>query len=300
MFSGLNLPTIWGNPVLFVQVELECVEVADAPSATRVCILGGGSFGSAVARIMAARCSSDEHFDTAVKWWVRRPELAAEINTQRTNRQYAGDTVFQDNLVAGVGVAEAVAGCGVVVLAVPHQFLDALLPEVGRALAAGAQVCSLIKSFAFDETTKAIAPLSVHIAEQLGGAEVSVLMGPNIYGEMLQDQFAEATLGYRCGNQHGGELLTRLFTTEHFSVGASEDLVGVEMCGALKNCITLGCGFCSGQGLGMNAKAAVMRRGHLEISRLAQRFFNAQAGTAEPRANMSLSDDFNLNPLKDT
>ena len=47
----------------------------------------------------------------------------------------------------------------------------------GRALAAGAQVCSLIKSFAFDETTKAIAPLSVHIAEQLGGADYALFDG---------------------------------------------------------------------------------------------------------------------------
>ena len=264
-------------------------------AARRVCMVGGGSFGTAMARVMASRCGADPTFCSEVAMWVRREEQASEINTHHTNSQYVGDAVLPPNLVASTALADVVAGADVVVLAVPHQFLPAVSGEIRSAIAtthhdAGrrqrVQVCSLLKSFAFDQATKEISPLSASIAGQLGGVDVSVLMGPNIYREMAADQFAEATLGYSPGNEAGGELLRQLFTTGLFSVTKCDDLVGVEMAGALKNCITLGCGFSTGLGMGMNTKTAIMRVGHAEISRFAREYFGAQTSTADEACGM--------------
>lgn len=237
-------------------------------------MIGGGSYGTAVARIMAeAVHAHPAEFADQVKMWVRRQEVADEINTCHTNKQYTGDTIIPSNVVATTSIAEAVAGSGVVVLGVPHQFLGALLSSIRDSLLPGAQIVSLIKSFGCDKSTGEIGPLSQSLSVQLGSAEVSVLMGPNIYTEMVHNLYAEATIGCRLENRTGQALMTELFCTPNFGVAVSPDVVGVELCGTLKNCITLGCGFCVGLRLGMNTKSAVIRLGHKEIVRFCCQFF---------------------------
>jgi glycerol-3-phosphate dehydrogenase (NAD+) len=95
-------------------------------------------------------------------------------------------------------------------------------------------------------------------------------MGPNIYTEMAKDEFAEATIGVK--GEENAELLKQLFTTEAFKVEVTDDVIGVDLCGSLKNCITLGCGYTKGLGLGYNTRTALIRAGHIEIGRFCTTF----------------------------
>jgi glycerol-3-phosphate dehydrogenase (NAD+) len=272
----------------------------------RVAAIGGGSFGTCVARIAAtavqanvttslggaaatdsrvlpgaggAHACGAPWFDPTVRMWVRREALAEEINTQHTNTQYLGASArLPQNISASTNLAEVAAGADVLILGVPHQFLPRLLSELAPIVSPTTQVVSLIKSFDYDPATSDLSSLAERVSSKLGGAQTSVMMGPNIFREMTGDpqvkvEFAEATIGCCPSNVRGFELLPHVFSTPEFSVRVVPDVVGVELCGALKNCITLSCGFLMGFGLGHNAKAAAIRAGHREIVRFGGEFF---------------------------
>ena len=243
----------------------------------RVAIVGGGSFGSVMARVIAsAVAASPERFEPAVAWWVRREEQAAEICNQRTNVAYLGpDCALPDNLHATTDLEQATRGTDVLVLGVPHQFLDGLYPQLRGALRAGAQILSLCKGLHLEGHD--IVPLTTRITAQTGYA-ASILAGPNLYTEMARDAYAEATIGYAAGNRAGALVLQQLCTTPHFGVEIVEDLVGVDLAAALKNCVAIACGLGS-ETMG-NTRAAIIRRGQREIVALSLDFFpSARAAT---------------------
>lgn len=102
------------------------------------------------------------------------------------------------------------------------------------------------------------------------------LPGPNVYqnvaNEVAKDEFCEATIGTRIP-EHGA-LFQRLFDTPTFRITVVSDLAGVELCGAIKNVVALGAGFCDGLGYGGNTKAAILRIGMNEMERFCRKFFS--------------------------
>ena len=235
----------------------------------RVAVIGGGSFGSVMARVIAdGAAASPERFESTVHWWVRREELAVEINERRTNEAYLGaGCALPNNLCASTDLDAVLAGAGVVVLGVPHQFLDELYPKMRGRLAPGAQILSLCKGLHVEEGR--IVPLSERIGQQTGYA-TSILAGPNLYTEMALDLFAEATIGHAADNC-GAEVLQALCTTESFRVELVDDMIGVDLCAAMKNCVAIASGL--GAATMGNTRAAIIRHGGKEIAALCAEFF---------------------------
>merc|ERR1712238_249071 len=95
--------------------------------------------------------------------------------------------------------------------------------------------------------------------ENMNGMDVSVLMGANVANEVAQDEFCESTVGFK--SKANGEVFQKLFDCPTFRIGTINDVAGVELCGALKNIVALGAGFCHRLGLGGNTKAAIIRIG---------------------------------------
>ena len=264
-----------------------CNRRSDSAGLTRhrVCVLGGGSFGSAIARIVASSVAAKPaEFASEVRQWVRREALAIEINTAHTNAQYLPGATFGANLVATTDAAAAVADATLIILAVPHEFLEATLrPAVAAALRPDAIVLSLVKSLHV-EPSASLSLASSQIASLLGLADdrLCVLMGPNIYKEMLDDDsFAEATIGYDDdGSGHGREgaaLAARALAVPCFATRSIAGRAAVESCGALKNIIALGVGMCDGAGHGANCQTALIRAGLGEMERFATRFLGVGA-----------------------
>ena len=264
----------------------------------RVCVLGGGSFGSAIARICATSVVSNGlEFERQIPWWVRRSELAAEINTSRTNTQYLPGAVLGTNLVATTDAASAVADASLVIVAVPHEFFgETLTPAVASALRPDAVVLSLVKSLHFDASTGGLSLASTEISQLLGcssaggvmlARRLCVLMGPNLYKEMLDDDgFAEATIGYDDSTPDGraaAALVQRALSTPCFATSPVAGRAAVESCGALKNVVAIGVGFADGSGHGANTRAALIRVGLGEMSRFAATFLGAETDDGAAR-----------------
>jgi len=237
--------------------------------AHRVCVVGAGSFGSVMARIAAnAVKANPQTFHQEISWWVRRSTMADEINNQRTNSQYLASAEIPDVLKASTDLKAVVQGRTVCIMALPGEFLPDVLGTLDNLLTQDAIMVSLIKSLKIESGR--VLPYTELMSRALPGRSMAALMGPNIYREMAQDEFAEATIG--CRDEHNWQVLKQLFETPLFHVDLNKDLVGVEMCGCLKNTVTISVGIANGLGWGSNVKAAIIRRGLLEIQAFMSQF----------------------------
>ncbi|XP_029821842.1 glycerol-3-phosphate dehydrogenase [NAD(+)], cytoplasmic, partial [Manacus vitellinus] len=128
---------------------------------------------------------------------------------------------------------------------------------------------SLVVSQGVDEGPDGLRLISDIIHEKLG-IEMTVLMGANLANEVADEKFCETTIG--CKNTKYGQMLKELMQTPNFRVSVVQEADTVEICGALKNVVAVGAGFCDGLGYGDNTKAAVIRLGLMEMIGFAKLF----------------------------
>lgn len=231
---------------------------------TKIAVLGAGSWGSTFAKVLAdaALLSGEE---TSVQLWARRAEVAAEINTSRTNKTYLQDTALPAIITATSELAEAVQGADVVVLAVPAQSLRSHLSVVRENLKDDAILVSLIKGLERSTDLR----MSEVIAEELtvGPERIVVVSGPNLAMEIAREEPTASVVA--CSEEHIAERVAALCNNQYFRPYTNTDVIGVEIAGIVKNVIALAVGICDGQNLGDNSKASVITRGLAETTRLA-------------------------------
>lgn len=246
----------------------------------KVCIIGGGSFGTAVACVAASGVElHPDRFNAKVALWVRRPELAEEINSCHTNKQY-WPGVLPANIVAASDLLEVASGADICIIALPADFLGSTLAQLRTILAPSCIIVSLIKSLKIEDGK--VIPYVRYLGAELPGHPIAALMGPNLYKEMARGEFAEATLGVT--DCESGETLCALFNTPLFHVTRVSDVEAVDICGCMKNTFTLACGFAEGLGWGGNVRAAIIRRGLLEIRSFLGEFLPAsREGYLDPK-----------------
>ena len=241
-------------------------------------IIGSGNWGSAIAKIIGRNLLMKEGFDPEVRMWVFEEEvevggetrkLTEVINGDHENVKYLPGIKFTENVIADPDVTSAVKDATMLVFVMPHQFLARTCPKI-TGMAPGCRAVSLIKGIEFEEEGPLL--ISKMIKDEMGGMDVSVLMGANVANEVAQDEFCESTVGY--SDEANGAAFVRLFDCPTFRVGSINDVAGTELCGALKNVVALGAGFCDGLGLGGNTKAAIIRIGLAETAKCAKMFFD--------------------------
>lgn len=227
-----------------------------------VAVIGAGSFGTAMARIIgeaAQRASSD----CKVLLWTRRAELAEEINSTRMNSKYFSGAELPDTVTATSSLAE-VAEADVQLFVVPHQHLEAVLEEM-PASKPSAVVVSLMKGVYFRDGS--LVRISSVLRKARGcpqSNDIAFLAGPNLFSDMAEGLWAEATLA--C-SQEQRALLMQVLSVDAFSVEWTHDVAGAEMLSVLKNCYSLGSGMLAGLGHRMNGRSAALRHGLLECRR---------------------------------
>nr|XP_010309030.1 PREDICTED: glycerol-3-phosphate dehydrogenase [NAD(+)], cytoplasmic isoform X2 [Balearica regulorum gibbericeps] len=215
----------------------------------KVCVVGSGNWGSAIAKIAGSNAARLSTFEKQVNMWVLEEEVGGRrlteiINTEHENVKYLPGHKLPPNVFIGK-VCDQLKG---------HVKKDA----VG---------VSLIKGV--DEGPDGLRLISDIIHEKLG-IEMSVLMGANIASEVAEEKFCETTIG--CKNMQHGQTLKELMQTPNFRVTVVQEADTVEICGALKNVVAVGAGFCDGLGYGDNTKAAVIRLGLMEMIAFAKLF----------------------------
>ncbi|XP_009992367.1 PREDICTED: glycerol-3-phosphate dehydrogenase [NAD(+)], cytoplasmic isoform X2 [Chaetura pelagica] len=215
----------------------------------KVCIVGSGNWGSAIAKIAGSNAARLSGFESQVRMWVLQEEVGGRrltdiINTEHENVKYLPGHKLPPNVFIG-------------------KVCDQLQGHVKK----NAVGMSLIKGV--DEGPDGLRLISDIIHEKLG-IEMSVLMGANIANEVAEEKFCETTIG--CKNLQHGQMLKELMQTPNFRVTVVEEADTVEICGALKNVVAVGAGFCDGLGYGDNTKAAVIRLGLMEMIGFAKLF----------------------------
>jgi glycerol-3-phosphate dehydrogenase (NAD(P)+) len=222
--------------------------------ATRVAVIGAGSWGTAVAALLTRNAE--------VVLWARRPELAASISSSHRNLDYHPDVELPAPLSATSSLEEAAEGAEVVVLAVPshgfRQILGALAPHLGGLV----PVVSLAKGL--EQGT--LLRMTEVVAEVAPGRPAGVLTGPNLASEVMAGQPTASVVAF--SDRECSEKLQGLFSTESFRVYTNPDVVGCEIAGALKNVIAIAAGIADGMGFGDNTRAALITRGLAELGRL--------------------------------
>lgn len=223
----------------------------------RVAVLGAGSFGTALAAHLAAA-------GHLVRLWARDPALAADIARRHANPVYLPDLVLPPAVAATSDLAEALHGAELVVASVPSHGLRRVVTEARPHLAAGATVVSTTKGL--EEGTRL--RMSELLASVLGpDVRVAVLSGPSFAAEVARGLPTAVVVA--AANAETVALVQDEFRGRYLRLYGSEDVVGVEIGGALKNVIAIAAGVVEGMGLGTNAQAALVTRGLAEITRLA-------------------------------
>jgi len=224
---------------------------------TQVCVVGAGSWGTAVAALVA------ENADVVL--WARDPELAARIDTTHENDRYLRDITLPANLRATGDLAAACSGAEIVVVGVPSHGFRAVLTAAAAEISPDALVVSLSKGVEQESHLR----MTEVIAEVLEGHRpdrIGVLTGPNLAREVAEGQPTASVVAI--GDPEGARTLQHVFMTSTFRVYTNPDIVGCEIAGALKNVVAIAAGIAAGLGYGDNTKATLVTRGLAELARL--------------------------------
>jgi glycerol-3-phosphate dehydrogenase (NAD(P)+) len=222
----------------------------------RVAVMGSGNWGTAFGMILAeAGCD--------VTMWARRGEVADAINSGR-NEAYLPELELPSAVRATVDPGQALHRADVVVLAVPSQTLRDNLTRWGGSIPADAPVVSLMKGVELGTTKR----MSEVIAE-VGGVEaerIVVVSGPNLAREIAERHPAASVVA--CVREATAEQVAAACVTPWFRPYTNDDVIGIELGGAVKNVVALAVGMAAGMGMGDNSKASLITRGLAETARL--------------------------------
>jgi len=195
--------------------------------------------------------------------WVRSAETAEDINERHRNLRYLGDEVeLSPTLKATTDFEKAADSADVVVMAVPsHSFRD-VLKELQAYLRPWVPIVSLIKGLEQGTSLR----MSQIVAEVMPGHPAGILAGPNIAREVAQGYAAAAVMAMP--DQQLSTRLAQMFRTQRFRVYTTDDVLGVEMAGALKNVYAIATGMGYSLGIGENTRALVIARALREMTKL--------------------------------
>jgi glycerol-3-phosphate dehydrogenase (NAD(P)+) len=225
----------------------------------RAAVLGAGSWGTALAKVLA-----DNGFETRL--WGRNGDLLDTIATQRENARYLPGIRLPDLLTTQKSLDDALDGAEVITVVVPSHALRDLVNELGPRLPAGIPIVNAMKGIENEslqlpsQILESILPTRLH-------PQLVYLSGPSFAKEVALGVPTGVLVAGRDADYTQRAQLA--FSNMRMRVYSSDDVIGVEVGGALKNVIAIAAGIADGLGLGHNSRAALITRGLAEISRLA-------------------------------
>ncbi len=225
---------------------------------SKVAILGTTGWGTTLGVMLAA-------WKKEVVLLARTPEEAGQLNSDRENMAHLPSVPFPEHLRATSSPEEAMKMAGLTILAVPAQTMRENLRLTGRFLWDETLLLSIAKGIEI-ETAKRISEV---IDEELEGrfsGRIAVLSGPNFAKEVAQD-LPTATVVASPDTKVADDI-QQIISSPNFRAYVNEDIIGVELGGALKNVIALAVGMSDGLGFGDNTRAALITRGLAEMARL--------------------------------
>ena len=221
----------------------------------KIGVIGAGSWGTALATVVAGKGNQ-------VRIWDIDEKHLKSMEEHRENVDYLPGVPLNENIEMVYTTEEALKDADVVLFSAPAQHFRSALASAKAHIPADAVVINVAKGI----EQKTLARMSEIAATELDMNRYVVLSGPSHAEEV--GRRLPTTVAAASKNTEAAEFVQELFMTDRFRVYTTEDVVGVELGGALKNIIALGAGISDGMGFGDNAKAALMTRGLTEITRL--------------------------------
>ena len=220
-----------------------------------VAVLGAGSWGTALALVLARNGHS-------VRLWGHHRDTMAAMARDRVNARYLPDFPLPETIHPEASLEQAVKGTEAVLVVVPSAAFADVMRHLGAVLPAGIPVAWATKGL--EAASGGL--LHERAGQELPGHPLAVLSGPSFAGEVaagLPTAVALASTDHSCLEQ-----LASAFHDPRFRVYASDDLIGVELGGAVKNVLAIATGMADGLGFGANARAGLVTRGLTEVRRL--------------------------------
>ncbi len=219
-----------------------------------ISVIGAGAWGTALANLLGKK-----GYD--VMLWVFERELAKDMEKTRINKAYLPDLEISENIVVTSDLKEALSKARFILLVVPSQYIRNILRESLQYIRSEAIIISASKGI----ERKTLKTMSFVIKEFTNN-NIAVLSGPSFALEVTRKLPTAITLGIE--DESVGIMLQEVLNTDYFRVYTHNDILGVELGGALKNVIAIAAGIIDGLELGFNTRAALITRGLIEIIRL--------------------------------
>lgn len=225
----------------------------------KIAVMGSGSWGTAIA-LHLARARHD------VWLWNRSEAKVAQMEAARCNTQYLPDFPFPDTIQVTSSMEKAIVDAGLVLFVVPSQVMRTVVQSASVFLNPEVPICCASKGveagtlMTMEEVLRDVLPVHFH-------AQLTFLAGPSFAKEVAGG--LPTTIVTAARFSHVADTVAEVFHHGMFRAYYTDDIVGAELGGALKNVIAIACGAAEGCGLGYNARAGLMTRGLAEITRLA-------------------------------
>lgn len=240
----------------------------------RIGVIGAGGWGTALAALLAKAGHE-------VCLWARNPDVCAHLQQHRENRRYLPGIALPEQLTYTASLSSAVAEKALLVLAVPSQALRSVAADLAACLGpSGPSRASnpsrsywpLLVSTSKGVEEETLQTMSVVLQDVFGATvkkHFAVLSGPSFAADVVKGLPTAVTVA--AFDILVAQQVQRVFSTAQFRVYTTTDVVGVEIGGAVKNVIALAAGVSDGLGYSYSARAALITRGLVEITRLANR-----------------------------
>ncbi|MDP6691767.1 MAG: NAD(P)H-dependent glycerol-3-phosphate dehydrogenase [Alphaproteobacteria bacterium] len=248
----------------------------------KISVIGAGAWGTALAQLLVAA-------GRETQIWAREEEVVAAINKDHVNSVFLPDVPLNKGLRATSDLGEA-AAADLVLLVTPAQFLRPVTAELAAHLKPGVPAVICAKGIEKDS----FALMSEVLSETMPEAPQAVLSGPTFAIEVAKGLPTAVTLA--CADEALGGRIVETIGVPHFRPYWTDDVIGAQIGGAVKNVLAIACGIVEGRALGDNARAALMTRGLAEM----MRYGAMRGGRSETLMGLSGLGDLALTCNSDT
>lgn len=238
-------------------------------SSKNIVVLGAGAWGTALAQLLA----SNGH---EVTLWAHNEPTVEAINSGHENTIRLPGVALSKNIQATTSFG-ALGDAEAIVLAIPAQHVRQLLQKISSQIAAGTPIIICAKGI----ERETLALMSEVVAAEVPQAMIAVLSGPSFAADVVRDLPTAVALAAPTIDE--AKTIAALFGRPSFRPYASDDVIGTEIGGAVKNVLAIACGIVAGRELGASANAALIARGFAEMTR----FGLAMGGQSETLAGLS-------------
>lgn len=230
-----------------------------------ISVIGAGSWGTTIAKLLG-----EKGYDTQL--WAYETDLVEEINTKNENTKYLPGTALPKTIKATNSLEEAASNAEVIITAIPSQFLRNIAKKFSGYVKKDTIIVNLAKGIENDTYKR----MSQVIQDEIQDVKIVALSGPN-HSEEVSRKMPTATV-IASEDKDCLQLVKDILSTNYFKVYPHDDIIGTEICGAIKNITAIASGVVEGLGFGDNSKGSIITLGLTEMNKFGK-FFGAKRAT---------------------